>query len=198
MPPDADLLSIILRHSLAIKCWIRHCWVKGHQDASALTTLSKAATLNVKADELATGYRTYDSLHSSSKIEHIDEQGCSISTNGTRLTSQFDECVRYHVNGYNLRRYIQEKNGWPDGVWNDVDFQAFGSHYRRLTARLQITRMKIVHDQLPTGERRLKQAAIPDESLYIFSILSSRHGNRGPPFSMRSQLSANAATTCRI
>ena len=175
MPPDADLLSTILRHSLAIKCRICHRWVKGHQDASALTTLSKAATLNVKADELATGYRTYGILQSSSKIEHIDEQRCSMSINGTPLTSQFDECVRYHVNGYHLQQYIQEKNGWPDGVWNDDDFQVFGSHYRRLSVRLQITRMKIVqitrmkivHDQLPTGERRLRQAAIPDESLCI-------------------------------
>ena len=71
------------------------------------------------------------------------------------------------MNGYDLWRYIQEKNGWPDRVRNDVDFQAFSSHYRRLSARLQIMRMKIVHDQLPMGERRLKQAAVPDKSLSI-------------------------------
>jgi hypothetical protein len=53
------------------------------------------------------------------------------------------------------------------GIWNDVNFQAFSSHYCRLSARLQIMWMKIVHDQLPMGERRLKQASVPDKSLSI-------------------------------
>jgi hypothetical protein len=65
MPPDADLPSAILSHSLSIKCRIRHGWVKGHQDAGSSLPLSRAAKLNVQADRLATEYRTLGSLKSS-------------------------------------------------------------------------------------------------------------------------------------
>lgn len=101
LPPDADLLPTILSHPLAIKCCIRHRWVKDHQDAGSSGLLSRAAKLNVTADSLATDYRTLGSLKSSPRVAHVAEQGCSISTNGLRwLTSQFDGSIRYHVNGY--------------------------------------------------------------------------------------------------
>ena len=50
---------------------------------------------------------------------------------------------------------FKRKNAWSDQVWNDVKFHIFHSHYRWLSLRLQITRMKIVHNQLPLGKCRL-------------------------------------------
>ena len=165
MPPDCDLISLILSFSTSIKRNIRRCWVRGHQDSRMNEPLSLAAKLNITADALATEYRLNGRLKSSEKLDHLDLQLCSICIKGVRLTSQFDESVRHHVNGYHLRRYIQEKHSWSDQVWNDVDFHVFHSHYRRLSSRLQITRMKIVHNQLPLGQRRLTQSTIKDDVL---------------------------------
>ena len=165
IPPDCDLLSIIHSSLISIRRSIRRCWVRGHQDTRLNEPLSLAAKLNIAADALATEYRLHGRLKSSEKQDHLDLQLCSICIKGVRLTCQFDECVRHHVNGYHLRRYIQESRDWSDQVWNDVDFHVFSSHYRRLSSRLQITRMKIVHNQLPLGERRFKQSSIKDEAL---------------------------------
>jgi hypothetical protein len=84
--------------------------------------LSWAAKLNLQAGCLATEYQSIGSLKLSPHVAHVAEDGnmdaqfCSISINGLRLMSQFDESIQYHVNGYHLRRYIQEENCWKDEV----------------------------------------------------------------------------------
>ena len=125
------------------------------------------ATLNIEADSLASGYRTRGSLKSRQYCNHVHTQQCSISINNQRLTGQYDDIIRYHVNGYHLRRYLQEKKKWSDAVWDTIDVQAFGTHYHRLPLRQQITRTKFVHEQLPVGTRRLKQAPVKDPLLSL-------------------------------
>lgn len=102
MPPDADLILIIRTHQAPIRGKIKHRWITGHQDSLSIRTLSVLATLNIEADSLASGYRSNGSLKSRPGCEHVQSQQCSISVNRQRLTSQFDECIRYHVNGYHL------------------------------------------------------------------------------------------------
>jgi hypothetical protein len=141
-----------------------HHWIKGHQDSST-RNLSVPARLNIEADSLASGYRTIGSLRSRPSYEQIHSQQCSISVNHQRLTGQFDECIRYHVNGYHLRQYLQAKKSWSDEVWDTIDLQLFGRHYCRLSPRQQITRTKFVHDQLPLGDCRFQQAPTKDPLL---------------------------------
>lgn len=143
MPNDADLISLIRTHLASIKCHFKHRWIKGHQDSQIIRNLSVQATLNIEADSLASGYRTRGSLKSRQYCNHVHTQQCSISINNQRLTGQYDDIIRYHVNGYHLRRYLQEKKKWSDAVWDTIDVQAFGTHYRRLPLRQQITRTKI-------------------------------------------------------
>lgn len=81
------------------------------------------------------------------------------------MTSQFDESIRFHVHGYHLRQYAQEKNSWSDETWNGIDFNAFGRFFRRLRPAQQVRHTKFVHDQLPLGTRQYQQARIKDESL---------------------------------
>jgi hypothetical protein len=105
-------------------------------------------------------------LQSSKSVGHESEQRCSISINGTRLTaSQYDECIRFHINGYHLRNHVQEKQGWSNSVWDEIDFYTFGKHFRRLKSHQQAIWMKIVHNQLPLGERRYQQSVVKEESL---------------------------------
>ena len=167
MPHDVDLLSLIADLLREIGRPFRARWVKGHQDRTISTTLSHAAALNILADSLATAYRNSGRLSSMHRLDHQSSQKCSITLGGFRLTSQFDECIRYHINGYHLRQYIQQKYGRDDKVWDDVDFGNFGKHFRRLRSTHRIQHMKFVHDQLPLGDRRFLQAAIPNETLKI-------------------------------
>lgn len=95
--------------------------------------------------------------------------------NGVRITNQYDDCVRFHVNGYHLKQHIMTSSGWTAAVWNEVDFNAFGSHFRRLRPHQQANHMKIVHNQLPLGDRRYRQASIKEESLRLCPCCKSQH-----------------------
>jgi hypothetical protein len=63
---------------------------------------------------LATWYR--DSLPSAPQAqkEHIAEELFSLTIQGTRYSTKVDEHIRYHVNGYYIRQYMQSKNRWTD------------------------------------------------------------------------------------
>ena len=167
MPDDADLMSIIrscqqeLHHTR-----IRKHWVKGHQDTTAKqSTLSLALRLNILADALATNYRQSGRLKSIKSVAHEPEQRLSIAVNGIRLTSQYDAGIRFNINGYHLRNYLQAKKGWTNKVWESVDFYTFGKHFRRLQPHQQSTWMKFVHNRLPLGERRYLQAPVKADTL---------------------------------
>ena len=166
MPDDADLMSIIRSCQQELHTRIRIHWVKGHQDTTAKqSTLSLASRLNILADALATNYRQSGSLKSIKSVAHEPEQRLSIAVNGIRLTSQYDASIRFHINGYHLRNYLQAKKGWTNKVWESVDFYTFGKHFRRLQPHQQSTWMKFVHNQLPLGERRYLQAPVKADTL---------------------------------
>jgi hypothetical protein len=176
MPDDADLMSIIRACQLDLRTRIRIHWVKGHQDTTAKqSTLSLASRLNILADALATNYRKSGRLKSTKAVAHESEQGISIAVNGIRLTSQYDACIRFNINGYHLRNYMQEKKGWPNKVWESVDFYTFGKHFRRLQPHQQSTWMKFVHNQLPIGERRYVQATVKADSLRSCPCCKNKH-----------------------
>ncbi|KAI2502514.1 hypothetical protein MHU86_11946 [Fragilaria crotonensis] len=167
-PFDADLLSLIrsllkeLRRSVAFK------WTKGHLDTTIeYAKLPYAAKLNIRADILATRYRQRGRLKSSSHVDHYSEQQVSLLVNGTRLTSQFDESLRFHINGYHLRQYVQRRNKWDDRTWEDIDMELFGSHFKKLPCNDQIQHMKFVFNQLPLGWRRLHRSASEDQGLQL-------------------------------
>ena len=168
MPDDADLISLIATLYRELRRQFRPEWVKGHQDSlQSYERLPFKARLNIDADFLATRYRLRGRLKSSPLVDHQTGQKVSILINGKRLTSQFDSCIRYHINGYHLRRYMQEKHSWSDCTWDDVDFHLFGQHFKRLPPHLQVTHMKRVHGQLPLGKRRYEQSRIKEPTLKL-------------------------------
>jgi hypothetical protein len=165
MPSDADLLSLIKVLLAELRRKFTAVWVKGHQDTlTAYQHLPLSARLNIDADFLTTRYRLRGRLKSKERIEHEPSQQFSISINGIRLTGQYDASIRFHVNSYHLRRYIQDQNSWPDSVWDEVDFKAFGDYFRKVRPSRLAIHMKMVHEQLPLGERRYQQAKVQDES----------------------------------
>ncbi|KAI2494170.1 hypothetical protein MHU86_20364 [Fragilaria crotonensis] len=143
------LISTLIRE---IRRPLRLEWVKGHQDSlQSYEKLPLKAHLNIDADFLATRYRNRGRLKSSSSVDHQSGQGVSISINGRRLTSKYDSCIRYQINGYHLRRYMQQTHMWSDQTWDDVDFGLFGQHFRRLRPSHQVTHMKESMDSYPSG-----------------------------------------------
>jgi hypothetical protein len=58
-------------------------------------------------------------------------------------------------------------DGWSNDIWNEIDFDVFGAHFRRLQPSQQVSHMKLVHNQLPLGERRYRQAPIKEDSLRL-------------------------------
>ena len=163
---DSDLLSLIRGLLKEIRRIVTFNWVKGHQDSiKAYAQLPRPAQLNIDSDFLATRYRLRGRLKSTPQVDHCPEQRVSISIMGVRLTGQYDECIRHHINGYHLKQYMQDRKNWDDATWNCIDMGLFGQHFCRLTSSQQIPHMKIVHDQLPLGHRRFQQSQSQDEVL---------------------------------
>ena len=104
MPPDSDLLSIISTSLKALRRSSRPIWIKAHQDDQcSYDRLPLAARLNIDADFLATRYREHGRLRCISTVDHRAENVSTLYLNGSPLTSQYDECVRFHINGYHQR-----------------------------------------------------------------------------------------------
>ena len=139
--------------------------------------LPLAARLNIDADFLATRYRQHGRLRSCSSLDHRTDQQVSIFINGTPVTSQYDECIRFHVNGYHHRNYVQTHHGWDDRTWNDIDFYTFGQHFRRLPASRRSQHFKFIHDQLPLGDRRYREAPVKNESLKLCPCCKDQNEN---------------------
>ncbi|KAI2505996.1 hypothetical protein MHU86_8407 [Fragilaria crotonensis] len=142
-------------------------WVRGHQDSiKSYEQLPRVARLNIDADYLAARYRLRGKLQSMSTVDHHPAQRISISIMGKRLTAQYDECIRFHINGYHLKQYMQDRKKWrDDNTWNMIDMGSFGQHFKRLTPSQQTSHMKFVHDQLPLGTRRFQISSSKDNVL---------------------------------
>ncbi|KAI2493731.1 hypothetical protein MHU86_20801 [Fragilaria crotonensis] len=168
MPPDSDLLSIITSCRRKLRRPFTPYWVRAHQDnSSAYDKLPLAARLNIDADFLATRYRQHGRLRAIVSIDHHVDQQVSVYINGIPVTGQYDESVRFHINGYHHRNYVQQSNGWDNKTWGDIDFYTFGTHFKRLRPSHRGQHFKFVHEYLPLGDRRFREAPIPDISLKL-------------------------------
>jgi hypothetical protein len=58
---------------------------------------------------------------------------------------------------------MQDKHSWEDEVWNSIDWQSFGSHFKYLPQEQKTQHTKIAHDQKPTGHNQSKISKIPDQ-----------------------------------
>lgn len=168
MPPDSDLLSIISSCLKQLKRPFKPRWVRAHQDDSmAYDRLPLAARLNIAADFLATRYRQHGRLRAIEMVDHQIDHQVSIYINRLPVTSQHDDCIRFHVNGYHHRNYVQQHHGWDNRTWESIDFYTFGKHFKRLRPLHRVQHFKFIHDQLPLGERRYREAPIKDELLKL-------------------------------
>jgi hypothetical protein len=130
-PYDSDLLLMIRSLLIEIRHHVSFKWVKGHQDSLlSYNKLPMNAQLNIDADFLATRNRQRGRLKFSCHVEHHPGQ----------KIRQYNSCIRYHINGYHLRRYyMQAHRWWSDPTWEGtIDFGLFGKHFRMLSLSQQV------------------------------------------------------------
>ena len=167
-PDNSDYLMVIrsLRRELGKP--IETIWVKGHQDGeTSYEDLSDSAKHNVDVDAMATWYR--DNLPSAPirNKEHIAEELFSITIQGTRYSTKVEDHIRYHVNGYYIRQYMQSKNRWNDQTWTKVNLSALAIHRLKLPPKDQHWVLKLIHDQLPLGKHRAQRSQVTDDNLQL-------------------------------
>ena len=168
MPPDVDLLTIISDCLRDLRRPFKAKWIKAHQDrVASYDSLPLAARLNIDADFLATRYRSQGKLRMSAQVDHVPGQQLSIYLNGVPLLNHFDEKIRFHVNSYHQRQYMQEHNGWSDATWHEVDFYSLGLHLNRLSPGHRSQHIKLLHDLLPLGIGRHRELSIQSDTLLL-------------------------------
>ena len=169
-PSNADYLSQIAGYQKILRRKIRPQWIKGHQtaDNTAISQTSRDIHRNNRADYLATWYRQQSTKPQSvERTDHVPESQISVILNGKRMVGQFDSSIRYHINGYHLREYLQSKKEWSHRVWNTIDVERFGAFYKRLPFPKQVAYTKFAFDQWPVGTKRYKVARIKDDNIRL-------------------------------
>ena len=58
-------------------------------------------------------------------------------------------------------------NGWSDQTWNNIDFCNFGSHLKRLSPSHRTQQIKLIHNYLPLGQRRYREAIVKAPELKL-------------------------------
>ena len=170
-PNNADLLSQIRASTKRLGRPTKFTWVKGHQTTARSTTNKGSNTRRPQQPSGRAGDVVSSAAESASQsketTEHLPESRVSISINGKRLVGRVEECIRYHVNGYHLRSYLQKKYQWTDSVWNLVDLQTFGRFRKQLSPSQQHSHTKSVYDQRMVGTRRFQVAMVKDPALLM-------------------------------
>ena len=162
-PHDADIISHIrwlwtqlprFNHEVS--------WVKAHQDDKInFNLLPLQAQLIVSADALATEYEM-NAKHPSdtprSQPAFFSSANVCLSINTQRITSQYSESIRFHINGTKHRAHLQKtRPNWKsDAVWNNLDMQGLGISFKSLDTPLQHFTTKMLHGWLNTGHQREK------------------------------------------
>jgi hypothetical protein len=164
-PNHADYLGMIKETVATLPEPMDNIWVKGHQTRpkeGEIPTRQSDITHNNYVDHLATWYREQTRKPQSKEcIDHVASSIISVSINKQRLVSNIEESIRSHMDGYQLRQYTQKKHKWHDKTWTSIDFEPFGSFYKRLPAHEQDAFTKFMFGHQNVG---LKQSLQDGES----------------------------------
>ncbi|KAI2497820.1 hypothetical protein MHU86_16654 [Fragilaria crotonensis] len=167
-PENADLLSQIRSMKRESGIRVSTKWIKGHQTRKPAGSKAHDVQRNHRADELATWFRDHrTSGQSRDKTDHVQAERVSVCINGIRQVGQVEACIRFHINGYHLRSYLQSKHRWSNDVWDMIDIKVLGQFCRSLIPAKQVAQTKLMYDQRHTGVRRNRVATIKDPSLTL-------------------------------
>jgi hypothetical protein len=79
-----------------------------------------------------------------------------ICIQGTRITGQYEDAIREHIDGSYLRHYLSDKHKWTDLTWSWIDWYSHERHLKVLKAACLYQRLKFIHEWQPTNSQKLK------------------------------------------
>ena len=98
------------------------CCISGFGQIKTNDRHPLSARLNIDADFLATRSNTDGTGQKSGLTTLWISSHASIHVHGTPVTSQYYDCIRFHVNGYHHRQYVHRRHGWTNWTWESIDF----------------------------------------------------------------------------
>jgi hypothetical protein len=146
-------------------------WVKAYQDNDAsFHLLDLPAQLNMCANAMATEYDTcakHPSEFPSSQPAFFSSAKISLRINSQRITSQYTQSIRFHINGTKHQAHLQKTQAsWKsDAVWNNIDMQGLGISFKSLDTPSRHFTSKMLHGWLNTGHQQAKITKDPLSSL---------------------------------
>ena len=134
--------------------------VKGHQDSNPNNseTLTRAAVLNIRADQLATAYHNKKKRtaldRNREKVLALPGFGAQLTINGRTITSKHAKYIRSAAISQDIREYMTTKYHWTNKTCNTINWEAHGNILRQLPTTKQTRILKFIHEWLPSGKRK--------------------------------------------
>jgi len=125
--PHADLLQAIRSKTNAGIC-IQWCHVKGHQDGTTPTVLTRDAWLNIEADLLAKA--AVDPKYHSPIRYRLPGEGWICHVRQHRVVKQLANTLRDHINTEPIEKYWKKKFQITEPNWSNIDWEGVGRAYR--------------------------------------------------------------------
>ena len=153
-PAHSDYVTTIQELCKELRRPFRIQWIKGHQDDDkTYEELPRDAKHNIDADKLATKHQVLQLSRPMRKTAHLPSQQISLTINGTRYPGNWDNNLRWSINGFYLKKYLSQKHRWTETIWQTIDFSLVRACYKP-TASEQRQWFKFMHDLQPLGKRK--------------------------------------------
>lgn len=147
-------------------------WVRGHQDKflcaeqGGVGPMPLEAHFNILMDRRAEECR----LNGASILPTIPmtSDEASLVMRGYLITTNVSEHVTRAMTDRPLVDYILRKNGWSMATFHTIDWAAFGTFMRRLSAAKRAKVVKLQHDWQNTGHQKglfLREAGLETEGV---------------------------------
>ncbi len=167
-PNDADILAHIAWLLCRLQVWdLKVEWVKAHQDKNLdCDELPLNARINILADELATSYQSTAKAPGKQPRAQASFLVAKVSyfTGKWRTGwfSQYDESIRFHVNGTILHNFLQDTRKWDDSTWNTIGMESIGAAFQKLDAaqRVGVSKMMYGWNNTGTQQKKITQDAL--------------------------------------
>jgi len=122
--PHADLLQAIRTKAGQPGLTVQWRHVKGHQDGTTPTVLTRDAWLNIEADLLAKA--TVNPAISSPVHYCLPGEGWTCGINQNRVVKQLADTLHNHINKVPIKKHWKKKFQMAEDTWQLVDWEGVG------------------------------------------------------------------------
>jgi hypothetical protein len=91
---------------------------------------------------------------------YTDSKEVGISVDGEKVMSHLLHQIRLKIQGSKHQKYLQDKHGWNNAVWNSLDWTGIKSGFLSLGPLKRIKTSKSMHGWLNTSHQKTK--ILPD------------------------------------